>query len=241
MSTKLSKAFFFIRPNRLVRFSFCAAILATSSVVITGCGGGSGSQFEPMSELLAEPAAMSGEMDIDPDVNEQGTAVEGDALVQSRVPRLEWPTDRGAKIALGYGADWLDNGCDGKKKRHTAIDIKVGKGRPVYAGEAGKVVVVGSDPTWKGWVTIEHSSGGKFTTVYWHISPSVKTGQAVSRGQKIGVVADMGSNTHLHFGVRDAAYSNTANRGALPRNKACGTSDPQFPERFKNPLDFTSP
>jgi hypothetical protein len=38
-----------------------------------------------------------------------------------------------------------------------------------------------------------------------------------------------------------APYSNVANRGALPATKSCGKDDPQFPEKFENPLLYTKP
>ncbi len=107
------------------------------------------------------------------------------------------------------------------------------------AAQGGVVKVVGADPAWKGWVTIEHqnSRGARYTTVYWHLSKvSVKAGQTVKRGQQIGTVADLGGNTHLHFGVRDAAYSNTSNRGGLPVT-AC-TDYPAWPESFKDPKRY---
>lgn len=160
---------------------------------------------------------------------------------QPAIPPLRWPTDRGAPVGrFDFGSNWdclqCKKGCDDEYQLHTGIDIRVGKGRPVFAAEDGVVKVVGSDPTWKGWVTIEHRLGGTvFTTVYWHITPSVRAGQEVTRGQQIGTVADMGSNTHLHFGVRHAPYSNVSNRGALPKTRDCGPDRPQFPEKFVDP------
>jgi len=156
---------------------------------------------------------------------------------------LYWPTDKGVGTSLKFGDDWVKKGCDEQWKKHTGIDIKVSKGRPVYAAESGAVKVVSSDPVWKGWMTIEHTDGKglKYTTVYWHVTPLVKVNDRVEKGKKIATVADMGSNTHLHFGVRNAPYSNVANRGGLPRTKPCGPDDPIFPEQFKNPMDYTRP
>jgi murein DD-endopeptidase MepM/ murein hydrolase activator NlpD len=174
-----------------------------------------------------------------------------DAKSRAQIPRLAWPTlSTLNNITLGFGADWVvKKGCDDKWKKHTGIDIsapdrdpKKVVGAPVYAAEQGKVIVVGNDPDWKGWVTIEHidRNGQKFTTVYWHINPSVRVGQTVKRGQQIGTIANM-TSPHLHFGVRNAPYSNVANRGALPATKSCGKDDPQFPEKFENPLLYTKP
>ena len=61
----------------------------------------------------------------------------------------------------------------------------------------------------------------------------VNVGDTVTKGQKIATVADLGDNTHLHFGIRENAYSNISNRGALPQTD-CG-GDPAFPEYFIDP------
>jgi hypothetical protein len=61
----------------------------------------------------------------------------------------------------------------------------------------------------------------------------------IKRGDLVGTIADLGSNTHFHFGVRLAPYTNTANRGALPRAE-CG-GDPAFPEYFADPKTMMGP
>jgi len=45
-----------------------------------------------------------------------------------------------------------------------------------------------------------------------------------------------GSAVHLHFGIRNGSYANTANRGRLPQS-ICG-GDPAFPENFLDPETF---
>lgn len=89
------------------------------------------------------------------------------------------------------------------------------------------------------------SQGNKYTTVYWYLknrkvftSGNTKT---VTSGQKIAEVADMGSKTHLHFGVRNASYSNTSNRGGLPTTKCSAsgmTSADVWQANFVNPSDY---
>jgi murein DD-endopeptidase MepM/ murein hydrolase activator NlpD len=156
------------------------------------------------------------------------------------IPRLAWPTTA-RSINLGFGDDWTKYAinCTNLKWKHAGIDIGAAKGSAVTAAEAGTVIIVQEAPQWKWWITIEHQDAkrNKYTTVYWHLDkPPVKPGQGVKRGQQIAQVADMGKNTHLHFGVRNAVYSNTANRGALPA-KVC-TGFPAFSESFQSPLGF---
>jgi murein DD-endopeptidase MepM/ murein hydrolase activator NlpD len=157
---------------------------------------------------------------------------------------LFWPTDRGARINSHHGDTWyFGKGCDGQWKRHVGIDIAVGSGRPVYAAEYGHVIVVGYSQQWGYWITLQHTDwqSRPYTTNYFHVNASVKRGDRVKRGQKIGTVYNLRSNSHLHFGIRNARYSNVANRGALPRTKSCGSDDPKWPEYTVNPLDYTNP
>jgi murein DD-endopeptidase MepM/ murein hydrolase activator NlpD len=142
------------------------------------------------------------------------------------------PNDR--EITLNFGADWLVS-CGGLIKKHTGIDVFVEVGEYVYAAYdvEVKAIVDGRQDGWAYAVTIEHMRGNEvFTTVCWHVDPLVGYG-TVRKGQKIGTVADLGSNTHLHFGVRLDEYSNVSNRGALPQTECDG--DPAFPEKFVNP------
>lgn len=86
---------------------------------------------------------------------------------------------------------------------HSGIDIVARKGTPIMAAMAGKV-------TYSGWkrgygmvIIIDH--GDDLETVYAHCSRvSVKNGQMVNVGQKIGSVGSTGvaTGSHLHFEVR---------------------------------------
>lgn len=141
-------------------------------------------------------------------------------------------------VNLGFGANWI-NSCGGYIKRHTGTDVQAWSPEAVYAAEAGVVKAAQTDAQWGGWVTIEHTPSGEspFTTVYWHITPNVSVNQSVSEGQWIGNVANLGADTHFHFGVRTGYYSNISNRGGLPQTYCNG--DPAYPEYFINPLSLS--
>ena len=85
---------------------------------------------------------------------------------------------------------------------HPGIDIANDVGTPEVAADAGQVVFAG----WGDYgiyVEIEHSNG--FHTVYGHMSRAdVSTGQAVTKGQVIGLMGATGRATgpHLHFEIR---------------------------------------
>lgn len=152
-------------------------------------------------------------------------------------PVLRWPLvgagDR--PVNLPFGADWVAS-CGGQVKLHTGSDFQAVATEWVFAAHAGTVTSV-VDATSDGWafaVTLESTElGAVFTTVYWHIDPLVSLGEAVSRGDPVGRVANLGGNTHFHLGFRVGPYENFSNRGALPQ--AVCEGDPAFPEHFRDP------
>jgi murein DD-endopeptidase MepM/ murein hydrolase activator NlpD len=86
---------------------------------------------------------------------------------------------------------------------HSGIDIASRTGTPILAADAGYVVLAGWD-TWGygNQVVIDHGNG--FKTRYAHLSSiSVKAGDTVKKGQKIGLMGSTGRSTgpHLHFEV----------------------------------------
>jgi murein DD-endopeptidase MepM/ murein hydrolase activator NlpD len=92
-------------------------------------------------------------------------------------------------------------------------------GTPVYAMEAGTVTaavtgqVSAPYPACKG--TLPRPPGNyakikgtdNYSTIYFHMTPSVIVGQAVIQGQQIGVLDNSGcqSAAHLHVGRKDAS------------------------------------
>jgi murein DD-endopeptidase MepM/ murein hydrolase activator NlpD len=106
--------------------------------------------------------------------------------------------------------------------QHRGIDIDAPTGTPVVAAVGGTVRfsgLVGSS----GITVSTRTADGRFDVSYLHLSAaSVRTGQAVGPGERIGAAGTTGSPSsttpHLHIGVRDA-----------------GT------RRYRDPLDFLPP
>lgn len=78
-------------------------------------------------------------------------------------------------------------------------------GDAVVAAASGRVSVVGNtgSRSYGRWVEIDHGDG--YRTRYAHLSGvAVRTGQRVSRGQRIGAVGSTGGSTgpHLHYELR---------------------------------------
>ncbi|CAB4683146.1 unannotated protein [freshwater metagenome] len=87
--------------------------------------------------------------------------------------------------------------------RHTGQDFAAAYGAPVRAAESGVVVFAGWDGPYGRKIAIRHPNGVQ--TWYGHLSRiSVKVGQNVKVGKRIGSVGASGNvtGTHLHFEVR---------------------------------------
>lgn len=87
---------------------------------------------------------------------------------------------------------------------HNGVDFADVVGTPVLAAEDGEVVAMGDEGKYAygKWIAIKHNNG--LTTLYGHLSKqSVKKGEDVDRGEKIGLMGSTGYSTgpHVHFGV----------------------------------------
>jgi murein DD-endopeptidase MepM/ murein hydrolase activator NlpD len=91
------------------------------------------------------------------------------------------------------------------------------------------------DSPWAYAIVIENNDGS-FTTVNWHVNAygNLAVNNTVTKGQQIGTVANLGDNTHFHFGIRIGAYSDPESyAGALPVANGCEYL--AYPENFINP------
>ena len=98
-----------------------------------------------------------------------------------------------------------------KQQMHKGIDIRAKKDDVLSTESGGKVVAVNHSTNTGGGksVTVEYArtDGSKVHTTYMHLSSiSVKAGDEVKAGQKLGVSGNTGTRTtgeHLHFGVKN--------------------------------------
>jgi peptidoglycan hydrolase-like protein with peptidoglycan-binding domain len=107
---------------------------------------------------------------------------------------LAWPLV--APLGDGFGPRGI--------RFHAGIDLIASRGTPVGAADAGRVVFAG--PAAGGWgklVVIAQTAGVR--TMYAHLrSVTVRLGQRVATGDRVGTVGATGeaSGPHLHFEVR---------------------------------------
>lgn len=86
---------------------------------------------------------------------------------------------------------------------HSGVDMAGWTGEPILAAGSGRVVKSGRAPAYGLMIELDHGNG--FRTRYGHMRRlSVKVGDTVDRGQKIGEMGTTGrsTGTHLHWEVR---------------------------------------
>jgi len=86
---------------------------------------------------------------------------------------------------------------------HRGVDIAAPAGSSVRVALDGKVTIVAEDPVLGLYIVVRHQIG--YSTVYGHLQQAlVRPGEAVARGQRIGLIGSTGKATgpHLHFEVR---------------------------------------
>jgi len=86
---------------------------------------------------------------------------------------------------------------------HMGVDIAQLAGKPVWAAANGRVSFAGTKKYFGNVVEIDHFESG-YKTIYAHLKTiDVRTGQPVTRGQKVGAVGTTGKSTgpHLHYEI----------------------------------------
>ncbi|CAM5419510.1 hypothetical protein GCM10010329_56690 [Streptomyces spiroverticillatus] len=108
-----------------------------------------------------------------------------------------------APVDAGAGTPYRAAGGSWSKGYHTGVDFPVPTGTTVKAVGAGSVVSAGYAGSYGYQVVLKHADG-KYTQ-YAHLSAlTVREGQKVDSGQRIGRSGSTGNSTgpHLHFEVR---------------------------------------
>ncbi len=137
-------------------------------------------------------------------IAQQGSS-SGDVVSDENDGTMIWPVPYDRCYITAYFPFYPSGG------RHTGIDIivkdsgggNISYGKKIVAAQGGKVFSSGWNGAYGNCVIIDH--GGGLLTLYGHCSAlSVRTGQTVSKGQKIGEIGSTGNSTgpHLHFGVK---------------------------------------
>jgi len=105
------------------------------------------------------------------------------------------------RVTSRYGA--RRDPVNGRKARHSGVDLAAPSGTGIYATAPGKVVFAGRRGRFGRTVEIDHGYG--IRTRYAHLRKIlVKRGQEVGNREKIGLVGTSGRSTgpHVHYEVR---------------------------------------
>ncbi|WP_426453648.1 LysM peptidoglycan-binding domain-containing M23 family metallopeptidase [Paenibacillus sp. S-38] len=142
---------------------------------------GTEAEVRPLGEtVLADPV---------PSVVVRGTKkVPGQGSGSFASPVLE------AKVTSVFGRRW--------GRAHNGTDL-ISDRREILASDGGKVSFSGWKSGYGNTIVIDHGNG--YETLYGHLSRiSVKKGEGVEKGEKIGVMGSSGQSTgvHLHFEIR---------------------------------------
>ncbi|RSK34423.1 LysM peptidoglycan-binding domain-containing protein [Bhargavaea beijingensis] len=116
------------------------------------------------------------------------------AVAGKALGKFAWPA-QGGYVSSQKGPRW--------GRQHNGIDIARPSGKAILAADAGTVTATGPQGGYGNRVVVDHGNG--YTTLYAHLeSISVKPGQKLAQGQKLGVMGNTGNSTgvHLHFEVR---------------------------------------
>lgn len=105
---------------------------------------------------------------------------------------------------------------------HNGIDFGAATGTTVRATASGKVIKSGYQGAYGNYVMMTHKMNGlSYTSVYAHLSSrSVRAGQSISKGTKIGNVGSTGNSTgsHLHFELHRGSYVYSSSSAASSVN-----------------------
>ncbi len=104
------------------------------------------------------------------------------------------------RLSSAYG--YRNDPFTGVRSFHTGIDMVAPQGTVIKASMAGKVAAAGYTQVYGNYVILTHSNG--YQTLYAHLHTiSVKAGQSVAQGSRVGLLGNTGYSTgaHLHFSV----------------------------------------
>ena len=151
-----------------------------------------GAKIKTGQKLVIPTLAGNGAMIPSPSISTEPTK----GLPDTVAPAFVWPLE--GKVRRGFSMPL------GANPGHEGIDVLGTEGTAVRASAAGKVIFAGQGPEEYGLTVIVYHSG-RWTTTYSYLSKiTVKDGDKVKAGERIGLVGQTGlaSEPQLHFEIR---------------------------------------
>jgi murein DD-endopeptidase MepM/ murein hydrolase activator NlpD len=173
--------------------------------------GGDPNAIEPGQKLSlggdkSDKADKSSEEDSGSGVTPQGGAKPAKVSEESAAKPSSSGSDYVRPVPGDTSTPYKASGGSWSSGHHTGVDFTASEGTSVKAVGSGEVVTAGEGGSYGNEVVIKHDDG-KYTQ-YGHMSSvSVKTGQQVDAGTRIGLSGSTGNATgpHLHFEARTGA------------------------------------
>jgi len=153
-----------------------------------------------METLLDANELTSDELSVGQVLFIPGVALDRNTLKNAMGELFILPISEPFRWSSPYG--WRADPFTGVRSFHTGTDMACPQGTPILASQSGRVSAVSSNRIYGNYVIIDHGNG--YQTLYAHMyKASVKKGQWVSQGTRIGLVGSTGYSTgpHLHFMV----------------------------------------
>ncbi len=120
--------------------------------------------------------------------------------------RFVHPLGGAVTVSMGYGS--REHPITGTSYMHYGVDLAAEDGTPVCAAKSGTVTDAAYSESQGYHVTIDHGDGSASTYAHLH-DYTVRAGETVAQGQRIGAVGQSGwaVGPHLHFEIlRDGAH-----------------------------------
>lgn len=132
-----------------------------------------------------------------PEANDFRSALQG----STGGVRHAWPVPASIEQRLSSGYGMRKDPFHGRQAFHGGIDIAAATGTPVLASAEGRVSRVETGKGLGKFVAVEHRDGTE--SYYGHLSAqSVRIGQRVMQGQKVGELGSTGRSTGPHLDYR---------------------------------------
>lgn len=196
----------FLYRNWLYIGEFCVALVLSFSTLIFGNGNQTPNNLElvyPLQEVSS----------LDCRTQERNSLQKS---CKKTLPIIQWAnyanyennTEYTDIYTVLYGGNY-HSGWNTSQGSHYGVDIATAKGTPLYAIADGKVYFAGQQAGYGNVVKIEFVYQGiRYFAIYAHMdSLSVKTGESVSKGQKVWTVGNSGTTMgglggyHVHFEI----------------------------------------
>lgn len=160
-----------------------------------------GNQYNVAVEVLLDVNDLSSSvLQISEKIFIPGARLDSDALKQALGELFMTPLSSSWRLSSPYG--YRNDPFTGVRSFHTGIDMVAPQGTAILSSMAGKVAAASYNQVYGNYVIVSHSKG--YQTLYAHLQTiTVKDGQTVNQGTKLGLLGNTGYSTgaHLHFSV----------------------------------------